>query len=105
MFIDWPLGGRFLQLKPPPRECEMKRFYPFSMTALARAVVKKPVVDAWSALENHFQHRAKLVSRFRRASRRSIVRMWRSQTNEDGNPFSEFEPHALIERHCELFDR
>jgi len=67
--------------------------------------VKKQVVDAWSALENHFQHHAELVSRFRRASRRSVVHMWRNQTNEDGSPFSEFERHALIERHCELFGR
>jgi len=29
--------------------------------------------------------------------------MWKSQTNEDGKRLSQFERHALIERHCELF--
>ena len=64
--------------------------YPFSMTTLTRPDMEKQVVDAWSALENHFQHHAELVSRFRRASRRSVVHMWRGQTNEDGSPFSQF---------------
>jgi hypothetical protein len=29
--------------------------------------------------------------------------MWRHQINEDGDCLSQFERHALIERHCELF--
>jgi hypothetical protein len=32
-----------------------------------------------------------------------VVRMWNTQTNEDGDHLSRFEREALIERHCELF--
>jgi hypothetical protein len=32
-----------------------------------------------------------------------VRRMWKSQTNEHGEPLTQFEREALIERHCELF--
>jgi hypothetical protein len=57
----------------------------------------------WALLDGHFRRHAKLVKRFRAAGRDSVVRMWGSQTNEDGEHLSQFEREALIERHCELF--
>ena len=57
----------------------------------------------WLALDRHFAHHAEQVSRFRTADKSAVRRMWKNQTNEHGEPFSDFERKALIERHCELF--
>jgi len=59
--------------------------------------------DYWQALDHHFCRQAQQLDRFRRASRGAARRMWASQTNEHGEPLSQFEREALIERHCELF--
>jgi hypothetical protein len=56
----------------------------------------------WALLEEHFQHHALLVNRFRGAGPAEVVRMWTSRTNEAGEPLSQFERDALVERHCEL---
>jgi hypothetical protein len=32
-----------------------------------------------------------------------LTGMWKSQANEKGEPLSQFERDALVERHCELF--
>jgi len=66
-------------------------------------VMQRSLAAEWAALDGHFEHHVRLVDRFRRAGRDAVVRMWTSQTNENGNRLSEFERHALIERHCELF--
>jgi hypothetical protein len=57
----------------------------------------------WAALDSHFQQHAELVDRFRDSSRNAVISMWLSQTNEGGEPLSQFEHKALIERYCELF--
>jgi hypothetical protein len=57
----------------------------------------------WTALDLHFKEHFKLVNRFREASEDAVIRMWRSQTKEDGERLSKTERAALIERHCELF--
>ena len=57
----------------------------------------------WDVLHCHFEYHAKLIARFKEASRVAVQHMWRSQTNERGSPLSKFEREALIERHCELF--
>jgi hypothetical protein len=54
-------------------------------------------------LEDHFQHHAKLVDRFRYAGAEAVVRMWLTDINEYGEYLSQFERDALRERHCELF--
>ena len=59
--------------------------------------------DYWAALERHFIRHAQQVARFRRANRAVVRRMWKNQVNEDGEPLSQVERGALIERHCELF--
>jgi len=65
--------------------------------------VKKSFAAQWVALDGHFNYHAKLVDRFREAGPDVVRRMWKSQTNEDGKPLSQFERNALVERHCELF--
>jgi hypothetical protein len=61
-------------------------------------------VDAhWLTLGHHFVHHARQVDRFRTANEHAVHRMWEDQTNEDGEPLTQFEREALIERHCELF--
>jgi hypothetical protein len=67
------------------------------------AAVESFVVAEWAALEHHFRHHATLVNRFRRANGSAVLSMWMTQTNEAGKRLSQFERHALIERHCELF--
>jgi len=57
----------------------------------------------WLALHAHFAHHAQQVDRFRSANRGAVRRMWKRQINEDGEPLTQFEREALIERHCELF--
>jgi hypothetical protein len=57
----------------------------------------------WAALDLHFEEHFKLVNRFRGAGGDAVIRMWRSQTKEDGERLSKTERDALIERHCELF--
>ena len=65
--------------------------------------MRKPLTDQWAALDGHFNYHAKLIDRFKGASPTAVVRMWKSQTNEDGKCLSQFEREALVERHCELF--
>jgi hypothetical protein len=65
--------------------------------------MKASAAGHWAALDDHFQHHAKLVHHFRHAAPEGVVRMWRSQKNEVGERLSQFERDALIERHCELF--
>jgi hypothetical protein len=57
----------------------------------------------WEALDRHFFHQAQQLDRFRHAGRDAVCSMWASQTNEHGEPLSQFEREALIERHCQLF--
>jgi hypothetical protein len=56
----------------------------------------------WALLDEHFRYHTRLVNRFRGAGPAEVVRMWRSRTNEAGEPLSQFERDALVERHCEL---
>ena len=56
----------------------------------------------WTLLDEHFRHHARLVNRFRGAGPAEVVRMWTSRTNEAGEPLSQFDRDALVERHCEL---
>jgi len=65
--------------------------------------VENSVSACWLVLDSHFASQALQVNRFRRANRTDVRRMWKNQTNEHGEPLSEFEREALIERHCELF--
>ena len=67
------------------------------------AVMNRSVAVQWAVLDHHFQRHVRMVDRFREAGEEAVVRMWQSQTNEDGDHLSEFERHALVERHCELF--
>ena len=63
----------------------------------------KPIADQWALLEEHFHHHARLIKRFRDTSPSAVTRMWKSGTNESGEPLSQFEIDALVERYCELF--
>ena len=63
----------------------------------------KPNADQWALLEEHFHHHAHLIKRFRDTSPSAVTRMWKSGTNETGEPLSQFEIDALVERYCELF--
>ena len=63
----------------------------------------KSLADVRQSLEAHFRTHAAAVERFRGANANEVVRMWRTGTNEKGEPLSSFEREALIERHCELF--
>ena len=65
--------------------------------------VKKPAATYWRALDHHFTHHAKLVARFKSADAEAVLGMWKRQTNEEGNPLSQFEREALAERYSELF--
>jgi hypothetical protein len=69
--------------------------------------VKDAKVSAaeWANLERHFTHHACLLRRFRAATPSAVAGMWLAQTNELGQPLSETERDALIERYCELFGR
>jgi len=49
--------------------------------------MKRPLAAEWAALEDHFQHQAKLVDRLREAGRDGVLRMWASQTNETASAF------------------
>ena len=66
-------------------------------------VVKMSVAAEWTALDLHFKKHFKLVNRFRGSGGDAVVRMWRSQTKENGERLSKTQRAALIERHCELF--
>ena len=66
-------------------------------------IVEKSVSACWLTLDFHFSYHAKQVARFRTANSSDVRRMWEAQTNEYGEPLSEFERAALIERHSELF--
>jgi hypothetical protein len=57
----------------------------------------------WTMLERHFAHHAVLINRFRGAGPSDIVSMWETQRNEAGDPLSQLEREALVERHCEVF--
>jgi len=65
--------------------------------------MKTSIAAHWAALHQHFAYHAMVVDRFRHIDHEAVLRMWKSQTNEDGNRLSQFERDALIERHCELF--
>ena len=65
--------------------------------------VSNSLASQWIVLDGHFNYHAKLVHRFRKAGGAAVCRMWNNQVNEDGNPVSQFEREALVERHCELF--
>ena len=65
--------------------------------------MNRSVAVQWAVLGHHFQRHARMVDRFGKASQEAVLRMWLSQTNENGERLSEFERHALVERHCELF--
>jgi hypothetical protein len=58
---------------------------------------------SWLALDVHFIRHARQVERFRGTDRSAVRHMWINQTNERGEPLTQFEREALIERHCELF--
>jgi len=66
-------------------------------------VVKMSLAAEWTALDLHFKAHFKLVNRFREAGADAVIRMWKSQTKEDGERLSKTDRDALIERHCELF--
>jgi hypothetical protein len=57
----------------------------------------------WKELEEHFRRHAFLVERFRGVGAAAVLRMWRAQSNESGDPLTPAEREALVERHCELF--
>jgi hypothetical protein len=57
----------------------------------------------WAILDRHFQYHIRLVGHFREIGPAAVLRMWRTQTNNDGKPLSQFERDALKERYCELF--
>lgn len=59
----------------------------------------------WQILEEHFRHHARQVSHFRGADASAVVAMWNSGTNLAGEPLSQFEHDALVERYCELFGK
>jgi hypothetical protein len=61
------------------------------------------IASQWALLEEHFRHHAIVVNRFRDFDPATVVRMWRSGTNEAGHELSRFELAALVERYCELF--
>jgi hypothetical protein len=65
--------------------------------------VHKSTDALWHTLALHFANHIQQVERFRNLGRGAVRRMWASQTNEGGEPLSQFEREALIERHCELF--
>jgi hypothetical protein len=44
-----------------------------------------------------------LLHRFAQASPSAVLRMWKTGTNELGEPLSASEREALVERHCLLF--
>ena len=58
---------------------------------------------AWQLLDQHFRHHARLVNHFRSADELAVVAMWKTGTNVAGEPLSQFERDASVERHCELF--
>ena len=58
---------------------------------------------AWTQLEDHFRLQAQILQRFAQASPSDVQRMWRTDTNELGEPLSACEREALVERHCLLF--
>jgi hypothetical protein len=62
-----------------------------------------PADCPWQRLEDHFRDQAHVVNHFRDADAASVVAMWESRGNAEGEPLSRFERDALIERHCELF--
>ena len=57
----------------------------------------------WRQLEDHFRLQAQLLQRFAHASPSAVLLMWRTGTNELGEPLSDCEREALVERHCLLF--
>jgi len=74
-----------------------------SDSLLRRDTASNELSTHWLSLEQHFAHHAEQVARFGTANRSSVRRMWKTQANEHGEPLSDFEREALIERHCELF--
>jgi hypothetical protein len=58
---------------------------------------------AWQLLEDHFRYHARFINHFRDADGTAVAAMSETGTNAEGNPLSQFEREALVERHCELF--
>jgi hypothetical protein len=65
--------------------------------------MKSSIAAHWAALDQHFAYHAMVVDRFKHIDHEAVLRMWKSQNNEDGKRLSQFERDALIERYCELF--
>jgi len=65
--------------------------------------MNRSVAIQWAALDSHFERHAGMVGRFRGSGGDAVIGMWLSQTNEEGEPLSQFERSALIERYSELF--
>jgi hypothetical protein len=63
----------------------------------------KSRTTVWMQLEEHFARHASMVERFQGFGRAAVVRMWKAQANESGDPLTPAEREALVERHCELF--
>jgi hypothetical protein len=59
----------------------------------------------WERLEEHFRQHASIVTHFRNANAAAVLQMLKTGVNDAGACLSQFELHALIERHCELFGR
>jgi hypothetical protein len=57
----------------------------------------------WQILEEHFRRQEGLVNHFRSVEAPAVVAMWQAGTNSAGEPLSQFERDALVERYCELF--
>ena len=57
----------------------------------------------WELLEEHFCYHADLVNHFRSADASAVTAMWSAGSNAAGEPLSQFERDALVERYCELF--
>ena len=57
----------------------------------------------WKQLEDHFRLQAQVLQRFAQADPSDVLRMWKTGTNELGEPLSACEREALVERHCLLF--
>ena len=57
----------------------------------------------WNQLEDHFRLQAQVLQRFAQADPSDVLRMWKTGTNELGEPLSACEREALVERHCLLF--
>ena len=58
--------------------------------------MKTSIAAHWAALRQHFAYHAMVVDRFRHIDHEAVLRMWKSQTNEDGNRLSQFDPSSTV---------